>query len=97
MINQINLKKFKSDKEQSYANKTNINCCSYYCTSLPKQNFNNCTSIDNLYKEKNLNMSEVLNLYKNFIKTLISQIPDTKTDVISFNLNIELTRYEIQK
>ena len=48
-------------------------------------------------QENYLNISGVLNLYRSFISTFVSQIPDSSGEAMSFNLKIELTSHEIHK
>ncbi len=65
-----------------------------------EEKLKNCTSnsvVDNVEQENNLNISGVLSLYRGFISTFVSQIPDSDNEVMSFNLKIELTSHEIQK
>ena len=65
-----------------------------------EEKLKNCTSInfvENDDREDFLNISGVLSLYRSFISTLVSQIPDSNSEAISLNLKIELTSHEIQK
>ena len=73
--------------------------CSDYCTSLFEEKSKNCTPsvADNSDQENYLNISGVLNLYRSFISTFVSQIPDPSGEAMSFSLKIELTSHEIHK
>lgn len=65
-----------------------------------EEKLKNCTStsvVDNDEQENFLNISGVLSLYRGFISTFVSQIPDSNNEAMSFNLKIELTSHEIQK